>query len=95
MKFNKWSMTRIKAGKKILTSRKHDYAALGDEEVQYSVGPLPWGFIKKYLYRDEGVESPEELQSIINQIFRRIVEDDEKFYVHIIDPITISERENE
>jgi hypothetical protein len=46
--------------------------------------PLPWWFIRRFLYRDEGAESPEELQRVINQIFRRTVYQDEMFYVHIL-----------
>lgn len=85
MKFNKWSRNKIELGKKTLTSRRHDYHKLGDEEVLYSVGPLPWKFIREFLYSDEGAASPEELQRVINQIFRRVVQDDEQFYVHVLD----------
>lgn len=84
MKYNKWSMKRIKEGKKTLTSRRtsHEY----DPEVNDVVGPLPWYFIRDYLFRDEGAESPEELQGIINQVQRRIVDDDTLFFVHVISP---------
>ena len=90
MKFNQWSTSRILAGKKTLTSRteKHE----NDPDVLYIVGPLPWGFIKKYLYRDEGAESPEQLQRVINQIFRRVVTDDRLFYVHVIDTYSLTQK---
>ena len=82
MKFNAWSKTRILDGRKTLTSRKKQYH---DSDVLAVVGPLPWWFIKKYLYRDEGAESPDELQRVINGIFRRTVGELEEFYVHILD----------
>ena len=82
MKFNKWSMDRIRAGRKKLTSRKEAYRL--DPDVIQIVGPLPWGFIRRFLYRDEGADSPEELQRVINQIFRREVGSEEEFYVHVI-----------
>ena len=87
MKFNKWSQSRILAGKKTLTSRtkKHE----NDPDVLHIFGPLPLWFIKTYLYRDEGAESPEELQRVINQIFRRVVKDDRLFYVHVIDTYSL------
>ena len=83
MKFNKWSMQRIKDGRKRLTSRKNRYE--GDPHVSGIVGPLPWWFIREYLCREEGADSPEELQRVINQIFRREVHGLEEFFVHIID----------
>jgi hypothetical protein len=84
MKFNAWSKKRIRNGTKILTSRKARYCS--DPAVYCSFGPFPWWFIKRFLYRDEGAESPEELQRIINQIFRRTVQDHELFYVHVLNP---------
>jgi hypothetical protein len=90
MKFNRWSMTRIRAGDKILTSRKKRYD--NDEDVLEIIGEMPWWFIKTYLYKLEGAESPEQLQSVINQIFRRVVEDDERFFVHHIDTYNIMEK---
>ena len=83
MKFNAWSKARIRNGTKTLTSRKMRYSDLA---VYCSFGPFPWWFIKRFLYRDEGAESPEELQRVINQIFRRTVEDHELFYVHVLNP---------
>ena len=90
MKFNQWSTNRILAGKKTLTSRTKRYE--NDPDVSLIFGPLPWGFIKTYLYRGEGAESPEELQRVINQIFRRAVSDDRLFYVHVIDVYSLTER---
>lgn len=82
MEFNAWSKRRIKLGIKRLTSRRTDYPR--DPDVDYVVGPLPWRFIKEFLYRDEGAYSPAELQRVINQIFRREVGPDELFYVHVL-----------
>lgn len=84
MKFNKWSMERIQRGKKILTSRKN--FTPDDPHVRRAWGPVPWWFIRDYLYQLEGADSPEELQRVINQIFRRRVSDHEVFYVHEIIP---------
>ena len=83
MKFNNWSKSRILADEKSLTSRTRPH--IDDPDVVYVFGPLPWWFIKKYLYRDEGAESPEQLQRVINQIFRSVVSDDRQFYVHVLD----------
>ena len=82
MKFNAWSKVRIRNGTKRLTSRKKKYS--DDYDVLVIMPPLPWWFIKRFLYRDEGAESPEELQRVINQIFRRVVKPDEMFYVHVL-----------
>ena len=65
LKFNQWSAKRIVLGVKSLTSRKERYDE--DGRVCYITPPLPWWFIKKYLFRDEGAVCPEELQNIINQ----------------------------
>jgi len=92
MKFNNWSMTRIRAGEKVLTSRKKRYE--DDEDVIEIVGELPWWFIREYLHKPEGAENPQQLQSIINQIFRRVVEDDERFFVHVIDTYNVIDRSN-
>ena len=93
MKYNKWSLKRIIDGTKTLTSRKKSHD--DDYEVSGVVGPLPWGFIKLYLYRDEGAESPEELQRVINQIFRREVKHDEMFFVHVLIPERVLEMQLE
>jgi len=84
LKYNKWSMQRIKDGAKTLTSRKtkHEHGI----EIEDVVGPLPWYFIRDYLYRSEGASSPAELQRIMNQCQRREVDDEDMFYVHIISP---------
>lgn len=88
--FNAWSKSRIRKGLKILTSRRKRY--VDDEQVDYIVGPLPWEFIRDFLYTSEGAVSPEELQNIINQIFRRKVEDREEFYVHVLNIPKVLER---
>ncbi len=82
MKFNKWSIERIKQGRKTLTSRTKPH--LEDPDVAYITNPLPLWFIKRFLYRDEGADSPEELQRVINQIFRRKVDENRLFYVHVL-----------
>lgn len=84
MKFNRWSLKRIREGKKTLTSRRNRHET--DPVVEGIVGPLPLWFIKRYLYRAEGAESPDELQRVINQVSRRKVHDLEDFFVHVINP---------
>ena len=64
-----------------MTSRRMKYE--DDYRIKYITPALPWWFIRDFLYEPEGAESPEELQRVINQIFRRKVEDDEMFYVHV------------
>ena len=90
MKFNEWSMERIRRGTKTITSRKKKH--LNDPDVLYVFGPLPWWVIRDYLYIQEGAESPEELQEVIDKIFARRgypVADDEAFYVHVIETISV------
>jgi hypothetical protein len=93
VKFNKWSLKRIRDGKKTLTSRRNRHE--DDPHVEGIVGPLPWWFIKTYLYRDEGADSPKELQGVINQVSRRKVHGLEEFFVHIINPHKILEELSE
>lgn len=82
MKFNAWSRKRIAEGKKRLTSRKAKFDS--DPEVKFVTPLLPFWFIREFLFRDEGAESPEELQRVVNRIFRRTVKDDELFFVHVL-----------
>lgn len=81
LKFNAWSRKRINNGTKRITSRREAHS---DPRVDYIVGPLPWRFIRDQLYIPEGAESPKELQSVINGIFRRTVRDGELFLVHVL-----------
>lgn len=85
MKFNDWSKERIQLGVKQLTSRKTKHE--NDPDIDYVVGPLPWKFIRDFLYLPEGAKSPEELQEVIDKIFARRgypVGDNELFYVHVL-----------
>lgn len=83
LSFNRWSRERIRQGKKICTSRTKKY--VDDPRVDYITPPLPLWFIKTYLFEPEGANSPEELQRVINQIFRKEVDEDREFYVHFGD----------
>jgi hypothetical protein len=78
--FNEWSRERIIRGVKHCTSRHKRYTK--DFRVSYITPKLQWWFIRKYLWRDEGASSPEELQQVIENIYKRKVKDDELFYVH-------------
>ncbi len=89
MKFNAWSKKRIGEGKKFLTSRKKAYLDDGDV-LEVLPHPLPWWFICRYLWKDEGAVSPDELQRIINQIFRRKVKGNEMFFVHVLNVLKIN-----
>lgn len=79
--FNTWSKKKIAEGKKFCTSRSRIYK---DDRV---VGVLyaSWWLIRKYLYKAEGADSPEELQRVINKIHRKVVPDNQMFYVHFGD----------
>lgn len=78
--FNAWSKERIDAGKKFCTSRHKKYP--DDPRVYFITPKMPWGVIRTYLYEAEGATSPEELQSVIEDIYHREVKDDELFFVH-------------
>lgn len=79
--FNAWSNKRIAEGRKFCTSRNKPK----DDERVLGVVRLPWWFIKEHLYALEGADSPAELQRIINQVQRRVVTEDEMFWVHFGD----------
>jgi len=81
--FNEWSKKRIARGTKRCTSRHKRYPK--DPRVIYITPRLYWWFIRDYLWEAEGAESPVELQCVINDIYGRIVPDDELFYVHFGD----------
>lgn len=78
--FNKWSKERIAQGRKFCTSRHKRYDL--DERVQYISPKLLWFYIKHKLWKMEGADSPEELQEVIEKIYKRKVPDSEEFYVH-------------
>ena len=78
--FNSWSMERINLGRKLCTSRHIKY--IDDERVEWITPELSWGFIKRYFWQVEGADSPEELQEVIENIYKRKVNDDEMFFVH-------------
>jgi len=78
--FNGWSQERIAKGRKICTSRHKRYPK--DERVYFISPKLPWWFIRTYLYNAEGADSPQELQEVIEEIYKREVPSEEEFYVH-------------
>ncbi len=81
--FNNWSKERIKQGRKDCTSRHQKYP--NRNGVDYITEKMPWWVIRKYLWRLEGADSPEELQKVIEEIYKRKVPDNELFYVHFGD----------
>ncbi|MFC2162990.1 hypothetical protein ACFLRF_04855 [Candidatus Altiarchaeota archaeon] len=78
--FKEWSQERIEAGVKHCTSRHKRYPK--DPRVEWISPKLPWWFIREYLWKPEGAYSPDELQGVINSIYKREVPEDERFYVH-------------
>ena len=78
--FNGWSRERIELGRKLCTSRHKRYSK--DKRVWYITPKLPWWLIRDYFYISEGANTPEELQEVIEDIYKRKVPDDEYFYVH-------------
>ena len=83
MKFNEWSKERIRKGTKRLTSRREMH--LADSDIDWVTPfPLPLWFICEFLYRDEGADSPEDLKKQIDKIFRKKVDINREFYVHVI-----------
>lgn len=81
--FNAWSKERIKLGKKTCTSRHRRYPK--DPRVKSISKKMPWGLIKDYFWDQEGADSKQELQEVIESIYKRKVPDDEKFYLHFGD----------
>jgi|SRR3989304_3444634 len=81
--FNDWSRERIRTHNKICTSRHRRYTS--DKRVTWISPRLPYWFIRKYLFREEGANSPEELDGVLFQIYNRVVPEDEAFYVHFGD----------
>ena len=81
--FNEWSQDKIDKGLKICTSRHKKYT--NDKRVFYITPKLPFWFIKKYLYIDEGAESEDGLQEVFDNIYQREVSSNEEFYVHFGD----------
>lgn len=86
--FNSWSRDKIINGFKDCTSRTKKY----NDPLVYEVLVLPWSRIKKELYFREGAKSPDELQKVINKIFRGIVPDNKDFYVHYFDRFRMRDR---
>lgn len=78
--FNRWSEVRIEKGMKVCTSRHAKH--LNDKRVWWISPKLPLWFIKKYLWKPEGADNPEELQNVFNEIYKRNVPKNEMFYVH-------------
>ena len=81
--FNTWSKERIKQGRKYMTSRHEQYKK--DPRVKLILPSTNWGFIRDNWFGIEGADSREELQQVIESIYKRKVPDDEMFYPHIGD----------
>lgn len=81
--FNVWSKERIRQGRKYMTSRHEQYKE--DPRVKLILPLTKWGFIRDNWFGIEGADSREELQSVIEKIYKRKVPDDEMFYPHIGD----------
>lgn len=88
--FNEWSRERIIMGRKSCTSRHKMYTK--DPLVKYITFKVSWGYIKSTYYKEEGADSPQELQRVIEDIYHRKVSDDELFYVHFFDNVEMTKR---
>lgn len=86
MKFNKKSKERLELGVKRLTSRSTSHAS--DPNVDYVVGPLPFKFIRDFLWKDEGALCPKEMQRWMNQVQRRKVPDGKMLFVHVLKEVS-------
>lgn len=86
--FNDWSRSKLQFGLKCCTSRTKIYGELGDTfEVNNStyrieyIMRLPLIFVRDYLYREEGANSPEEFEEVWNSIHPSGIKD-QSVYVH-------------
>ena len=81
--FNEWSRGRIEKNSKFMTSRHKEYKE--DHRVWKILPKMRWGDIRDKYWMLEGARSPDELQNVIEDIYKRKVPDDEMFYVHFGD----------
>lgn len=77
--FNKWSQERIAQGRKICTSRSRIYH---DPRVKFIIMSIPLKLVKKYLWKEEGADSPEEFEKIWRSIHRGKFDPEKKVYTH-------------
>ncbi len=88
--FNLWSLSRMKMGKKIATSRYKKYggkgdlfAAGGEWYVLRIVVKLPLWFIRDYLYGIEGAYSPQEFTHVWEDIHPSGLKENDEVYLHV------------
>lgn len=67
MPFNVWSMERIKQGKKACTSRTKKYQVPGVTRIDKQ----RLGYVRDYLWKQEGADSPEEFEKVWNGLHPR------------------------
>ena len=79
--FNKWSLERIKQGRKFCTSRSKLY---NDPRVESTV-QLPLWFVAKYLWQVEGADSPAEFRKVWSGLHRGRFSPNKLVYVHFGD----------
>lgn len=87
--FNAWSRERICCGKKSATSRHKKYL---HDPLVYKIEKHPWGVIRDGYFKEEGADTPQELQAVIEDIYNRKVLDDEVFYIHFFDNLQMHKR---
>lgn len=78
--FNKWSKKKIEQGKKCCTSRNKQYRGFGDYTIQ-----LPLWFVKRYLFIQEGADSPGEFEKIWKKVYRGKFDKNKLVFVHFFD----------
>lgn len=76
--FNKWSLERIRQGKKICTSRSKKWK---DRRV-YLILKLPLWIVRDYLWEEEGAYSPEEFEKVWRSIYRGKFDENKIVFVH-------------
>lgn len=86
--FNKWSMEKIKQGRKCCTSRIKKYEVEGVTHIER----MDLQTVKNSYWKQEGADSPEEFEEIWRQIHpRRGFIGSDKIYVHWFDVECVKE----
>ena len=82
LKFTKWSLERIAAGKKFATCRRTEHT--GDKRV-FAITAMPLRIVRDFLYAVEGAKSPAEYEKVWRSIHRGHFNPEQIVYVHFGD----------
>jgi hypothetical protein len=80
--FNRWSVERIKQGRKFCTSRSKGYHS--DPRVKYMM-TMKLKDVRDLLWQVEGADSPEEFEKVWRGMFRGKFDPEREVYVHFGD----------